>query len=335
MKYDSICSLFFYAAAASAHSTADKTEVVRSEQRMLRSPEPRTNELIPVNGHEQNENILKVCVSEKSKKFRLLLDPLDVCSNKEIEVSWNRQGPQGEQGPQGATGKTGPQGAPGLPGTNGKNGEAGPQGPQGERGPQGAIGETGQRGERGLPGTNGTNGEAGPQGPQGVQGLRGASGPQGIPGPPGAALQPSSCTIYRAHVSEQRTPESRTRTFTVKCPSNRPHLQNFGAIQTNVLCGESHRTHDQVGGTVLNGNRGAVLFRTDSGTVDEQMTIMITGTCCDGEGPASITEKLESERLRCREDTENLAFTFDTYSTTGRACDRGGVTSRYCGFTGL
>ncbi|MDX1745721.1 MAG: hypothetical protein R3324_07275, partial [Halobacteriales archaeon] len=55
-------------------------------------------------------------------------EPRSACKKNEVQVSWNREGPQGPQGPRGPEGPVGPKGEPG------------PEGPQGEPGPQGEQG---------------------------------------------------------------------------------------------------------------------------------------------------------------------------------------------------
>jgi len=64
----------------------------------------------------------------------------------EVEVSWNREGPQGLQGTQGPPGPQGEKGDKGDPGSAGADGAPGAQGSPGERGPQGEQGPPGPAG---------------------------------------------------------------------------------------------------------------------------------------------------------------------------------------------
>jgi hypothetical protein len=115
---------------------------------------------------------ITLCVGQDGKVHAVNLQ----CRPRQIQLSWNIQGPtglpgeQGEQGPQGVTGQpgeVGPQGAVGIagnPGPAGAKGATGPTGPQGTTGLAGPIGNTGP------------DGIQGPQGPQGTPGLNGLDG---------------------------------------------------------------------------------------------------------------------------------------------------------------
>ena len=95
-----------------------------------------------------SSGVIHGCYATKNGALRVI-DSSGKCTNAELPLKWNQQGPKGDPGP------TGPQGA---------KGDVGPTGPPG---PQGATGATGPQGPQGP---------AGPQGPQGLQGTPGVSG---------------------------------------------------------------------------------------------------------------------------------------------------------------
>lgn len=69
-------------------------------------------------------------------------EPTAPCKASEMQITWNRTGPEG---PAGAEGPEGPQGAEGPQGPGGQQGPAGPAGPQGPQGEKGDPGEGGAR----------------------------------------------------------------------------------------------------------------------------------------------------------------------------------------------
>jgi Phage Tail Collar Domain/Collagen triple helix repeat (20 copies) len=95
------------------------------------------------------EGRIDACYQKSSGKLRLL-DPRggDACTNGEIPISWNEQGPAGAEGPagpegpQGPAGPAGPEGPTGPAGATGSQGATGPAGPIGPAGPQGPAGTT-------------------------------------------------------------------------------------------------------------------------------------------------------------------------------------------------
>jgi Collagen triple helix repeat (20 copies) len=74
--------------------------------------------------------VIRGCYSTKNGALRVI-DSSAKCTNGELALNWNQQGPQG------ATGAVGPQGPPG---------QAGATGPQGLQGPQGIEGRPGVSG---------------------------------------------------------------------------------------------------------------------------------------------------------------------------------------------
>lgn len=68
------------------------------------------------------------------------------CRSNEVQIAWNRQGPEGPKGDAGATGPQGPQGEQGIQGLTGPAGATGPQGPKGDTGATGPEGPEGPSG---------------------------------------------------------------------------------------------------------------------------------------------------------------------------------------------
>lgn len=131
------------------------------------------------------------CVNNSSGTIKIV-DATAQCSNNEIQLVWNREGPPGATGPTGATGAQGPAGAAGATGAtgaSGADGAAGAAGATGPTGPQGPAGPAGPAGATGAAGANGASGATGATGPQGIQGPVGPAGPAGG-GQPSAPPQP-------------------------------------------------------------------------------------------------------------------------------------------------
>jgi hypothetical protein len=77
-----------------------------------------------VSAHGGDQNQIHGCVHPNSAALRIV-EPDDVCKDKETALDWNFAGPQGPQGPQGEPGEPG---EPGPPGDVGPQGETGPAG---------------------------------------------------------------------------------------------------------------------------------------------------------------------------------------------------------------
>lgn len=76
------------------------------------------------------------------------------CKPRQIQLTWNIQGPTG---PQGAVGQIGMIGSQGAQGDSGPTGAQGPTGAPGLPGNTGPVGTVGLKGLTGTPGTNGDN----------------------------------------------------------------------------------------------------------------------------------------------------------------------------------
>jgi Collagen triple helix repeat (20 copies) len=130
---------------------------------------------IPVAANAQNPHLISICVSRSGQVVGINIQ----CRPRQIQLTWNIQGPVGDQGLQGIAGPTGVKGETGPVGTQGVIGGTGADGPVGAKGP---TGPTGQQGDTGLAGPIGNTGPAGPQGPQGDPGTPGVDGIDGTNG---------------------------------------------------------------------------------------------------------------------------------------------------------
>lgn len=94
-------------------------------------------------------NIINGCYKKAEGDLRVIDSTTQHCTNREVALNWNQQGPKGDVGPAGAPGA------------------AGPKGDKGDVGPQGLKGDKGDTGAAGAPGAKGDKGDTGPQGPAG------------------------------------------------------------------------------------------------------------------------------------------------------------------------
>ena len=103
-----------------------------------------------------SDGVINGCYEKRTGILRVIdVEAGKACTQYEVSISWNRDGPKGDAGPVGPAGAVGPQGpagergAAGLAGADGAIGPAGERGPAGPPGPKGDMGEQGPVGERG------------------------------------------------------------------------------------------------------------------------------------------------------------------------------------------
>jgi Collagen triple helix repeat (20 copies) len=108
------------------------------------------------------------------------------CTNLEVPISWNQQGPKGADGLNGLNGRNGSDGRDGVSVASTALNPGDANCPDGGSQFTAANGETyacnGAPGQRGQDGTDGEDGAPGPQGPQGADGPQGPPGPAGVSG---------------------------------------------------------------------------------------------------------------------------------------------------------
>lgn len=89
------------------------------------------------------DGVYTACFKKSDGRLRIIDGEVTTCDAKEIQITWNKMGPQGDPGEAGTQGPAGPIGPQGPAGPIGLTGATGPMGPAGPQGPQGDPGDPG------------------------------------------------------------------------------------------------------------------------------------------------------------------------------------------------